>query len=156
MAHTSLFTLEWVAKCSHLELREHQKVIRRHRQDLHWSIVGQVSSVDLKHCYWSDSIEYDVYGKQAYSEVSECFRFNNAFELEGTAFENNYAGSSLIDSLNAFSDEWYMNVNYSYWLLNEGRKNASFTIKRKGQGLYQTGHTSDHVPLPHKQEPNVV
>ena len=70
-----------------------------------------------------------MYRKQAYSEVSECFRFNNAFELEGTAFENNYAGSSLIDSLNTFSDEWYMNINYSYWLLNEGRKNASFTIK---------------------------
>ena len=63
------------------------------------SIVGQVSSVDLKHCYWSDSIKYDVYGKQSYSEVSECFRFNNAFELKGMAFENNYTGSSLINLL---------------------------------------------------------
>ena len=58
-----------------------------------------MSSIDLKHCYWSDSIEYNVYGKQAYSEVSECIRFNNAFELKGMAFENNYTGSSLINLL---------------------------------------------------------
>ena len=95
------------------------------------SIAGSIRDTSFSYCFWSESIPFNIYGKESYrdshSTLTGCTKFNDNFVLNKTVAVGKYNGSSLLEALNAYSD-FYRLRDCSYWVINKGRKVVSFTI----------------------------
>ena len=99
------------------------------------SVVGRIiSQSTVSRCYWSDSINYNIYGEMYSSTISDNAKFNGDFVLNETVSVGKYTGNSLIETLNAAAD-YYTLRDYSPWLLNKNGNAVSFTINNKKSPL---------------------
>ena len=91
-------------------------------------IVGHVYYSQISHCYW----DKDVSKKGCGSVNSNSFSSDSSFDSstfilsEGVSI-GEYTGASLLDALNAATDN-YLLRDYSRWVLNRNEKNITFTI----------------------------
>lgn len=91
-------------------------------------IVGYLASTSILNSYWSEEIEYDIYGYMEISAVvSECASFDKNLELNESVSFRSFNGTSLVEALNAFADYFALR-EYAHWIANPEKKNVKFTI----------------------------
>ena len=91
------------------------------------NLFGYIStSSEYTHCYWSESIGYNMSGNSGYIE-GDNIKFNSEYVLNETVAIGSYKGTSLIEALNAAAD-YYDLRDYSRWVLNKNEKDMSFKV----------------------------
>ena len=97
------------------------------------SIAGSVyDKISVNYTYFtSDLSSYKKYGDADPSPVeSNVLSYDsNSFELSESVSIGEYIGKSLVGALNAAAD-YYVDSEYSHWLLNKDNKDVSFTINK--------------------------